>query len=344
MPMSKRESHAFTVSTKVPSGRHRFPARASPSACRALAFMPGGRRVPRARVDAAPGVFLAEKPKRARRCRRLRRRPLCVNGSGRAQQKRVLRARADVGLAQRPHRQHAATRCAMSAARARPNGVPKSNSARSASIREFYGRVRARAVELVDRVDDGDPPASPPRPSRRRKRLWRRTSVRRRYAAAAPFIGRALENEEIAMRPRRHPPCHRVLRVDRERGRRGTGAAAGSECPGTQSAPCDRRAFALPMPFSPISMKAWGARPAIGRKQRSLEFSMAEQLVGDPRRRGFVDVALVTAHRLPLAKRTRRRRRAQPRRHGLKDTLRHRHLRRRRIDNDAALRLCRRRA
>src|SRR6516165_177131 len=90
-------------------------------------------------------------------------------------------------------------------------------------LENFEQGIRSRPIELVDRIDDGDPPAALSC-GRAEERNRAAHVVGRDLLAQHIFLVRhALENEKIAMRLRGHTLRHRVFRIDGERARRMNG-------------------------------------------------------------------------------------------------------------------------
>ena len=168
-----------------------------------------------------------------------------VGGRGRRRDLRIvrgaLRSRPPSARRRRLPQAAAASTCgsasAASAAPAPPNGTPAAAArARGGSSSTLSSALAPDAVEFVDRIDDGDAPAA---------LACGRAEERHRpahvvdgdlLAQHAFLVRRALQNEKIACAcaaTRRATGC---VRVDGERRRRCTSAAAGSGWASTKRA------------------------------------------------------------------------------------------------------------
>ena len=85
-------------------------------------------------------------------------------------------------------------------------------------FQDLEQRVRARWVELVDRIDDGDPPAAlPGGRAEERDRPAHVVDLDVLAQLAGFFVDRALQHQQIALRLRRDAPRHRMIGVDVQR-------------------------------------------------------------------------------------------------------------------------------
>ena len=77
-------------------------------------------------------------------------------------------------------------------------------------------RVRSCPVELIDRIDDGDPPATLPGGRAEERDRAAHVVDRDLLPQHALVIRRALKNEKVAVHLRRHAARHRMFRLDGE--------------------------------------------------------------------------------------------------------------------------------
>ncbi len=83
-------------------------------------------------------------------------------------------------------------------------------------LEHFEERVGAEPIEFVHRIDDGDPPSPLARGRAEKRNRAPHVLDGDLLAQHALVVRRALEDEKIAVRLRRHAPRHRVIRIDRE--------------------------------------------------------------------------------------------------------------------------------
>ncbi len=169
-------------------------------------------------------------------------------------------------------------------------------------LEDLEQRIGAGAVKLVDRIDNGDPPSS--LPGRCAEERYRAAHVLdgNLLAQDAFVVGRALEDEKIAVRLRRHPAGHRMIRIDRER-------RCSVDCRCCRVRMRERKARQAigerRLADALLADQHEGVRhpsAAIGSKERGLGAGMAEELVGQARRGYFVEVLLGFAHEAASAK------------------------------------------
>ena len=157
--------------------------------------------------------------------------------------------------------------------------------------------IGALVVEFVDRIDDGDPP-SPLARGRAEKRDRPAHVVDLDVLAqlAGLFVDRPHQHEQVALRLRGDPPCHRMLRIDRKRRRRLHGRRARVRmCQHKPRHPVGERGLAdTGRPADQPGMRQ--AAAAVGGEQRALGLLMAHQYRGCARMCGFVKVVAGFAH------------------------------------------------
>ena len=145
-------------------------------------------------------------------------------------------------------------------------------------------RIGAKSVEFIYRIDDGDPPS--PLACGRPEKRHRAPHVfdGDLLAQHTFFVRRSLEDEEIAVRLRRHAPCYRVIRIERERRCRahsGRRRVRIGEHEARHAIGERRLADAL---LADKHERVRHAPAAIGREQRRLGGGVAKQRVGGARR------------------------------------------------------------
>ena len=162
--------------------------------------------------------------------------------------------------------------------------------------------VGAEPIELVDRVDDRDPPS--PLPGRRAEKRNRAAHVLHRNLLAqhALVVERALEHKKIALRLCRHPPRHWMLWSDGKRRCRahfGRRRVRMREDEASHAVSQRRLADAL---LADEQEGVRNAAAAIGGEKRGLGVRVAEQHLGDARVRRFIEFARLRAHEAIVSK------------------------------------------
>ena len=171
-------------------------------------------------------------------------------------------------------------------------------------LKNLEQRVRTSTIEFVDRIDDRDPPATLACGRAEERNRPAHVVNRDLLPQHAFLVRRALQNEKIAVRLRRHAACHRMLPVDGERRRRVNGRRSRirmREHKARQAISERGLADAL-LAYQHKSVRH--AAAAVGGKECTFSTAVTEELVGYPRWRGFVDVGFVRTHEVASAKRT----------------------------------------
>ncbi len=144
-------------------------------------------------------------------------------------------------------------------------------------LENLQKRVSRVWIELVDGVDDADAPAFGCRGRAKERDRLARLVHRDHGAHHAAIIGGSLQRQQAAMRAGRHLPRNGVVRIDRKvfgvlhggcqrlgMGEHEARHAIGQRCLADPLRPADQPGM-------------WNAPAAIGRKQRGLGLTMAEQ-------------------------------------------------------------------
>ena len=204
--------------------------------------------------------------------------------------------RADLGWRQRPQRDDAATRTQRRRYGRQAVADQQQEGAPWRLFQHLEQRIGAETIELIHRIDDGDPPS--PLPGGRAEKRNRAVDVLDSDLLAhdALVVRRALKNEEVGMRPRRNASRDRMRGIDGKRRRclhlrrRRIGMRQGE----TGEPISERR---LADAFRPDEQK--GVRnpsAAIRGKERGLGERVAGQPVGHARMRCLGRLARGRAH------------------------------------------------
>ncbi len=148
----------------------------------------------------------------------------------------------DLGIGERPQRQDAAARAQCRQDPRRRMADQKQERALRRLFQHFQQRIGAGAIELIDRIDDGDPPPALARGrAEKRHRLADIVDcdllMQHAFVVEGPF-----EDEQIGLRLGGHMPGDRIVGIDRKRRRRLHVAATMDRDARARTAPCDRPA------------------------------------------------------------------------------------------------------
>ena len=104
-------------------------------------------------------------------------------------------------------------------------------------LENLQQRIGAFALQVVDRVDNGDAPAAlAGGRAEKRHRAPHVVDADHGVELAGLFVDHALEHQEVALRLRGDAAGNRIVRFDRERVRFFTAGACGSGCASTKRA------------------------------------------------------------------------------------------------------------
>src|SRR6516225_8237679 len=166
-------------------------------------------------------------------------------------------------------------------------------------LQDLQQRVGPGPVQIVDGVDDSDPPAS--LACRRAKKWHGAPDVINRdlLMENASVIDGAFDNEKIGLRLRGNAPADRIFRVDFERGRNLRFAQAGSGISEDKARHTvgERRLADTLRAGEQKTVRH--SRRAVGRKQRRLSLRVAEKHCRRTRmlRLAVILVAILSRHR-----------------------------------------------